>query len=42
MRASCVDRPYFLFTLGELAFGLGKEGFLLIEEGVCHLPVDWV
>ena len=40
MRASRVDRPYFLFTPGGLAFGLGKEGFLLVEEEVCHLPVN--
>lgn len=42
MRASRVDQPCSLFTPEGLAFGLGKEGFLLVEEGVCQLPKDWV
>jgi hypothetical protein len=42
VRASRVDQPCSLFTPGELAFGREEEGFLLVEEGVCQLPKDWV
>ena len=36
MRASRLDQACSPFTPDRLAFGLEKEGFLLIEEGVCH------